>query len=156
MQANYHPVELIHMMYERVLVHLEHAVVAIEEDQPVGRAEHMNKAIAIVTELYVSVKPDESEASQFLLGMYEAILAELPKAGLTKDVENIRRAHRYLQRLKEVWEETAMRENGLVAHGHSGGVVSTEKEVEHVVVNERNVYSSSKQDSGVGQVSFSV
>lgn len=157
MQTNYHPVELIHMLYERVLVHLEHAEKSMVEEHPISRAEHINKAIAIVTELYVSVRPDESEASQFLIGLYEAILKELPKAGLQKDVEIVRRSHRYLKRLKEVWEETAMQEHGL---GPAARVTSTAdsqvKAAGAALVKERSLASPSSQVAGSGQMSFSV
>ncbi|MDH3346922.1 MAG: flagellar export chaperone FliS [Desulfobulbaceae bacterium] len=161
MQTNYHPVELIHMLYERVLVHLELAEVAIQKNEPIARAEHMNKAIAIVTELYVSVKSDDdSEASQFLLGLYEAILAELPKVGASKDVEILRHSHRYLKRLKEVWEDTAMREHGFTPHERENSapcvVVVSSEETELAPVRDGGAYSPSPQDASPGHVSFSV
>ncbi len=159
-QTNIHPVELIHMLYERVLVHLELAEAAIREEQPGSRGEHLSKAIAIVTELYVSVKPDdESDASQFLLGLYEAILAELPKVGASKDVEVLRRSHRYLQGLKEVWEDTAMREQGLVPQGTASSSLqsgASQEKQEPAMVKEGGVYSPAQQSPVSGQVSFSV
>jgi len=154
MQTNYHPIELIHMMYERVLVHLVYAETAMLESHPIQRAEHITKAVAIITELYVSVKPDETEASQFLLGLYEAILAELPKAGLGKDVEIIRRSQRYLKRLKEVWEDTAMREHGLAPAGKASSTSASEslaKSSGSVLSTGRSVVSSTTQG-----MSFSV
>jgi len=161
MRTNYHPVELIHMLYERVLVHLELAEKAILEKQPESRGEHLAKAIAIVTELYVSVEQDDSESSQFLLGLYEAILAELPKVGASKDVEILRRSHRYLKRLNEVWEDTAMRENGFFPQERSeasvGGVASPDQpSPDHgILVKEREV-SPAPPPGGRTQISFSV
>ncbi len=152
MQANIHPVQLIHMLYERVLVHLELAEVAILENQPQSRGEHLGKVIAIVTELYVSVQPDDSDSSQFLLGLYEAILEELPSVSESKDVEVVRRSHRYLQRLKEVWEETAMQENGLAQKTQVG----TAAPVDPVRVSEGIVSPSAQQGVVSGQLSFSV
>ncbi|MGV1099867.1 flagellar export chaperone FliS [Thiovibrio sp. JS02] len=114
--AEIHPVRLIHMLYERVLMHLEQAEVGIRENNPRKRGENLSKAIAIVTELSASVKSeDESEAAQFLRGLYGAILMELPKASMAgeENVKILRQSYNYLKRLKDIWEDTAMREEGL-------------------------------------------
>ncbi len=118
-QAKIHPVKLIHMMYERTLVHLEMAQEGCEKNDPKLRGENLGKAIAIITELNASVKEDDaSEAASFLRGLYGAILAELPKVAVYGDVQIIKQAQAYIQRLKEIWEETAMVEAGqIVAAG---------------------------------------
>ena len=114
-QATIHPVKLIHMMYERVLTHLEHAEIGVKEDDPRKRGENLGKAIAIVTELNASIKQDdESEAAQFLRALYTAILVELPKVSVSKDVKILQRSYGYLKELKDVWEQTAMQEHGLL------------------------------------------
>lgn len=157
MQKNYHPVQLIHMLYERVLVHLDAAEAAIQENKPIIRAENMSKAIAIVTELYVSVSPDESEASLFLGGLYEAILSELSKAG--NDVEIIRQSYRYLEQLKEVWENTAMQECGLSPHGKESSatdVVDPNEEQGVEAGRKTGAYPTGTPGAVSGQVSFSV
>ncbi len=111
--ATIHPVKLIHLMYERVLVHLDLTLEAVEQNDPVKRGENLGRAIAIVTELNASIRKDDaSEAAEFLRGLYTAILVELPKVALNNDAEIIRRARRYLGKLKEIWEQTAMREHG--------------------------------------------
>ncbi len=112
-QAEIHPVKLIHMLFERVLVHLELAEEGIREKSPKKRGENLGKAIAIITELQASIKSeDHSEAAKFLRGMYGAIMFELPKISVSQDVKILRQAHTYLARLKQVWEETAMKESG--------------------------------------------
>ncbi len=112
--ASIHPVKLIYLMYERVLSHLDLALEAMEEDNPVKRGENIGRAIALITELNASIKKDDdSEAAAFLRGLYAAILVELPKVALNNDQEIVRRARRYMGRLKTLWEETAMREHGL-------------------------------------------
>ncbi|MFZ5774290.1 MAG: flagellar export chaperone FliS [Thermodesulfobacteriota bacterium] len=117
-QAEIHPVKLIHMLYERLLVHLELAEEGIREDSPRKRGENLGKAIAIVTELSTSIKgDDDSEAAAFLRGLYAAILTELPKVAISHDVTILQRARGYMARLKEIWEQTAMLEAGEeVAH----------------------------------------
>jgi flagellar protein FliS len=117
-QAEIQPVKLIHMLYERVLVHLELAEEGIREQTPKKRGENLGKAIAIITELQASIKSeDHSEAAQFLRGLYGAILTELPRVSVSQDVKVLRQARSYLERLKQIWEETAMRESGAELNG---------------------------------------
>ena len=116
--AKIHPVKLVHMMYERLLLNLSCACEGLEENDPKKRGENLSKAIALITELNCSLLPgDESEPTQFLRGMYEAMLIELGKVPVSKDAAVVRQAHRYVARLKEIWEETAMRENGFAVEG---------------------------------------
>jgi len=111
--AKIHSAKLVHMMYERLLLNLTCVCEGIEEHDVKKRGENLSKAIAIITELNCCVTPgDESEPAQFLRGMYAGMLIELGKVAVTKDVAVVRQAHRYVSRLKEIWEETAMRENG--------------------------------------------
>jgi len=111
-----HPVKLIHLMYERVLKLLDMTREGVEKNDPRQRGENLGKAIAIIAELNASVKEDDdSEAAAFLRGLYGAILTELPKVAADNDLETLRRARGYISRLKEIWEETAMKEHGLLA-----------------------------------------
>ncbi len=113
-QSDIHPVKLIHIMYERVIAHLELAGEGIRDEDPQKRGENLGKAIAIITELNASIKKDDdTEAAQFLRGLYSAILTELPKVSLSEDIKILKQTHTYVCRLKEIWEETAMKENGL-------------------------------------------
>jgi flagellar protein FliS len=108
-QSNIHPVKLVHLMYERTLLHLEKTKDGVLAKNPQMRGENLGKAIAIITELYASVKEDDaSEAALFLKGLYNAILEELPKVSVSGDVEIVNQTISYITRLKEVWEETAM------------------------------------------------
>jgi len=110
-KAKIHPVKLIAMMYERVLVHLQLAEEGLMEKKPQKRGEHLGKAIAILTELYASVKEgDESDAAEFLRGLYSSILVELPKVSVSGDPEVLRQTRRYIERLKQIWEQTALKE----------------------------------------------
>lgn len=110
-KAKIHPVKLIAMMYERALVHLQLAEEGVLERKPKKRGEHLGKAIAIITELYASVKEgDKSDAAEFLRGLYRVILVELPKVSVSGDVEILQQTRRYIERLKEIWEQTALKE----------------------------------------------
>jgi len=116
--ANVHPVKLIHLMYERVLAHLDIVVEAIDAKNVIQRGENLGKAIAIITELHASIKKDDdSEAAGFLRGLYSAILVELPKVSANNDREIATRTRTYIRQLMEIWEQTAMREQGLLDGG---------------------------------------
>ncbi len=117
-QAKIHPVKLIYLMYERTLVHLLEAEEGIREKNPKKRGENLGKAIAIIAELNASVKEDDnSESACFLRGLYSAILTELPKTAVSNDLEILQQSRRYIQRLKEIWEQTALREINQKASG---------------------------------------
>lgn len=123
-----HPVKLIHMMYERVLVHLDEAMVGVKEKNPLKRGENLGRAIAIVSELNASIRQDDkSESAQFLRGLYSAILVELPKVAVTNDIAILCQSRSYMQRLLEIWEETAMREHGLSVKGKGSSAGEAQK-----------------------------
>lgn len=122
-QAEIHPVKLIHLMYERVLVHLELAEQGLLAKDIKLRGENLSKAIAIITELNVAIKDDDnSEVAGFLRGLYSSILMELPKVGVSHDVEIIRQSKRYVRKLKDIWESTAMKEAGFGQGADGEGV----------------------------------
>ena len=112
---NIPPEKLIHLLYERALQHLRCAGEGIDEQNPQKRGENLGKAIALVTELNASLDLEKGgEAAVFLRGLYEAILVELSKVSVTNDMETIKRACRYLQTLKDIWEQTVMKESAAV------------------------------------------
>ena len=113
-QAEIPPVKLIHMLYERLLVHLAMPEQGIKENSPKVRGENLGKAIAIITELNASISSeDETDAAHFLRGLYTSILVELPKVAVSLDVNILQQTSKYMRQLKEIWEQTAMAEIGM-------------------------------------------
>lgn len=113
--AAIHPVKLIHLMYERIIAHLDLVVEGIDQGNAMKRGENLGKVIAIITELNASIKSeDQSEAAAFLRGLYNSILVQLPKVSVKNDKDIAIKARKYMQQLMEIWEQTAMRENGLL------------------------------------------
>jgi len=105
------PVKLIDLLYERALQHLKLAADGITEKSPKKRGESMGKVIGIISELNAALDMEKGgEASQFLRGLYESMLVELPKVSVTNDVEVLKRAYRYIKKLREIWAQTAMQE----------------------------------------------
>ena len=128
-QAEIHPVKLIHLMYERVLTHLEQAEQGLLQKDIKVRGENLSKAIAIITELNAAIKDeDNSEAAEFLRGLYSAILVELPKVGVGGDVEILRQSGRYIKQLKKIWEDTALKEAGFSVDAATGELVKGKEE----------------------------
>jgi len=110
-QAVVPPVKLIQMLFDRGIAHLDEAERGAMANDPKRRGENLSKVIAIVSELNVSLDHKKGgESAEFLASLYEAILLELPKVALNNDIAIIRQARSYLKRLKDIWEETAMRE----------------------------------------------
>lgn len=155
-QANIHPVKLIHMMYERVLVHLELAEAGIHENNPQKRGENLGKAIAIITELNASIKKeDASQSADFLRGLYSAILFELPKVSISNDAKVVRQSLKYITRLKEVWEQTAMEEHGFSRPAAKGRENEEERQASSRLHDE-GFQSASEEKGAAHGVSFSI
>lgn len=103
------PEQLILMLFRGALDRIRLAGEGIEENNIQKRGENLSKAIAIVSELNSSVDTTiNDQSTQFLRGLYSAILTELPKVSLTNDMEVLRRAHAYISKLKEIWETDVM------------------------------------------------
>ncbi|WP_022664679.1 flagellar export chaperone FliS [Desulfospira joergensenii] len=107
------PEQLILLLFKAALDRIQKAREGIEEKDLRKRGENLSKAIAIVSELNASVDSTmDDENTQFLRGLYAAILTELPKVSITNDTKILDRAHGYLSKLKEIWENEVMGKNG--------------------------------------------
>ena len=99
------PEQLILMLYKGALFRLQLVKQGIEEKNIQKRGENLSKVIAIVAELNASINPDMTDNStNFLRGLYSAILMELPKVSLTNDIKIINQVERYISKLKDIWE----------------------------------------------------
>jgi flagellar protein FliS len=108
------PEQLILMLFRGALDRIRLAGEGIMENNIQKRGENLSKAIAIVSELNSSVDTTmNDENTQFLRGLYSAILTELPKVSLTNDMEILRRTHAYISKLKEIWETDVMGKGSL-------------------------------------------
>lgn len=106
------PKRLVFMLYKGALQHLQFARQGIEEKDIKKRGEHLSRAIAIVSELNTSLDPNvKDESIEFLRGLYNAILLELPKVSITNDIKTIDLSISYLSSLKDIWEKGVLKEN---------------------------------------------
>ena len=103
------PEQLILMLYKGALDRLKLLKQGIEENDIQKRGENLSKVIAIISELNSSVDSKmNDEGTQFLRGLYEAILTELPKISLTNDIKTVTTTEAYISKLKETWETDVM------------------------------------------------
>jgi flagellar protein FliS len=103
------PEQLILLLYNGALSRLRLTREGIKESDVKKKGENLSKAIAIISELNASVDSKmEDESTQFLRGLYMAILTELPKIALNNDLKTLEQAETYITRLKEIWETDVM------------------------------------------------
>jgi flagellar secretion chaperone FliS len=108
-QPETNPKRLILMLYEGALEDLRLAKEAIEQQHARQRGEHLSRAAAIVLTLLTSLDSNVTdEPIAFLRGLYQAILVALSQVAITHDVKVLELAFRYLERLKQIWEQDVM------------------------------------------------
>ena len=103
------PEQLILLLYNGALTRLRLAREGIQNNDVKKKGENISKAIAIISELNASVDSTlHDESTQFLKGLYTAILIELPKVTLSNSLTTLDRAEAYISKLKEIWETDVM------------------------------------------------
>ncbi len=103
------PEQLILLLYNGALSRLRLTREGIKESDVKKKGENLSKAIAIISELNASVDSKmDDESTQFLRGLYTAILTELPKIALNNDLKTLKQAETYIAKLKEIWENDVM------------------------------------------------
>ncbi len=103
------PEQLILLLFNGALSRLKLTREGIIEKDIKKRGENLSKAIAIISELNASVDSNmNDESTEFLRGLYTAILIELPKVSLDNNLRILERSEAYIQKLKEIWEKDVM------------------------------------------------
>ncbi|TGK06148.1 flagellar export chaperone FliS [Leptospira fletcheri] len=117
---------LIVMLYEGAIRFLH---VAIENNTPRKYDvvnNHILKAQDIVTELMLALNmEDGGEVANNLLGIYVYVKKRLLEANMRKDSEIMQEIIKYLEDLKNAWEEVEKKEKGSVVPLPSPGVRSS-------------------------------
>ncbi len=104
------PNRLILMLYEGAIKHTRLAKEGIKGNNIQKRGEHTGRVIAIVSELNACLDENiKDESIDFLRGLYNAILTELPKVALNNDITILERTESYISKLKDVWENNVMK-----------------------------------------------
>lgn len=104
------PAQLTLLLYKEAIKRLNLTKSALLEENIAKRGENLGRAIAIISELNSCLlqADNQSEEILFLRGLYTSILTELPKVNVTKSVETVDTVLRYMQKLKDIWENDVM------------------------------------------------
>jgi len=103
------PQQLTLLLYKEAIKRLNLTKSALLEENIAKRGENLGRAIAIISELNSCLMTDnETEEILFLRGLYTSILTELPKVNVTKSVDTLDTVLRYMQKLKDIWQNDVM------------------------------------------------
>lgn len=101
------PVQLLTMLYDRLLLDLRRSEAAqLGADWPKA-SENLLHAQAIVTELSVTLKTDVWEGAEGLMALYTYISTTLINANVHREVEHTRECITLLEPLRAAWHEAA-------------------------------------------------
>lgn len=99
---------LIPLLYEHLLASLRRAAVQIEADDPMGRAQSLEKASAIVLELASSLDHERGgEIARGMSSLYAFFLTEILQIGLTRDLARIHKLAQIVGELLDAWTQAA-------------------------------------------------
>lgn len=101
------PVQLLTMLYDRLLLDLGRAEAAQLAGNWTVASENLLHAQAILTELTGSLKTDTWGGADNLLGIYNYVSSALVTANVHRDVELTREGLRLLEPLRQSWHEAA-------------------------------------------------
>jgi len=101
------PVQLLTMLYDRLLLDLHRAEAAQQSGDWPKASENLLHAQAIVTELSVTLKTDVWEGAEGLMALYTYITTTLIDANVRREVEHTRECITLLEPLRTAWHEAA-------------------------------------------------
>lgn len=101
------PVQLLTMLYDRLLLDLGRAEAAQLAGNWTVASENLLHAQAIISELTGSLKTDLWGGADNLLGIYNYVSSALVTANVHRDVELTREGIRLLEPLRQSWHEAA-------------------------------------------------
>jgi flagellar protein FliS len=112
------PVQLVTMLYDRLLLDLSRAEVAQASSDWAAASEQLLHAQAIVAELSSSLKIDVWDGGEGLLALYTYASTALVNANIHRDVAVTREVIALLEPLRQTWHEAAA---SLQAAGQAAG-----------------------------------
>ena len=101
------PGRMIIALYDRVILDLDRAEVAIGTADIYAVHTALMHAQEIVDELYTTLDVKQWPAGEKLLEIYRTVASELLAANITKDVERVRLCRALLAPLRDAWREAA-------------------------------------------------
>jgi flagellar protein FliS len=110
------PSQLIVMLYDETLKNLETAIAAVESGDIEQRCIAVNRAIEIVSHLYLTLDAEQGgEIAEKLGAIYAFVRTRLPRVNLRNDAGAAREAIRLLAPMRDSWSELDARIEASVA-----------------------------------------
>lgn len=100
------PAKLIEMLYEGVLRFNAQAKKSIKDGNVEKRVYWINRSIAIITELLVTLDTKQGDISLYLEGLYNYEIGLLTDASIQKDSEKLDEVSSVFKGLLEAWRES--------------------------------------------------
>ncbi len=98
------PGNLVVMLYDGAVKFLEQAIVALNEKDHQRKADRINRAIAIIEELSVSLDMEAGgEVAMSLRRLYDFMIRHVTQAVAKSDADMIRNVVKLLKELNESW-----------------------------------------------------
>lgn len=104
---NASPARLLTMLYDRLLLDLQRAEIAQDIEDWNSASQHLLHAQDILAELTSSLKVDEWDGAEALLGVYTFASKALVFANIHRDVDSTRVCITLLEPLRQTWHEAA-------------------------------------------------
>ncbi|WP_324650442.1 flagellar export chaperone FliS [Georgenia sp. H159] len=101
------PAQLLTMLYDRLLLDLDRAVVAIEAGDTPGANEQLGHAQQIVHELRCSLDVGAWDGAPQLLDVYNYLYAELVTANVRRDAGKVSACRALVAPLRDAWHQAA-------------------------------------------------
>jgi flagellar secretion chaperone FliS len=104
------PAQLIGMLYDALLVSLQRAVEALEEDRRMPATEQLVRSQRLVTELRCSLNFEAGELSRNLDNIYEYVWKQLVAANVSRDAGSVASCVSLIAPLRRAWAEACLGE----------------------------------------------
>ena len=101
------PQRILVMLYDRLVLDLERAEIALDTGDRVEAAAQIQHAQDIVFELRESLRVDAWEGGPRLAALYSWMITELVQAGVKRDRKRVSPCRQIAQPLREAWPQAA-------------------------------------------------
>ncbi|MCW4385740.1 flagellar export chaperone FliS [Salinibacterium sp. SYSU T00001] len=104
---NASPARLLTMLYDRLILDLQRAEIAQDIEDWGSASQHLLHAQDIIAELTSSLKVDEWDGAEALMGVYAFASKALVFANINRDSDSTRLCLTLLEPLRQTWHEAA-------------------------------------------------
>ena len=101
------PQRILVMLYDRLVLDLERAEVALDTGDRVEAAAQIQHAQEIVFELRESLRVDAWEGGPRLAALYSWMITELVQAGVKRDRNRVSACRQIAEPLRDAWRQAA-------------------------------------------------